>query len=98
MVDAGNMHNLLGNNCRCLNVCILSRNGVFSVEKDLSRYFSNLYGPFETEQNRSKLLSFMAPITRFCSEGYKYWQTVEIECTEITNACTWLVIFGLVSC
>ena len=34
------------------------QNGVFSVEKGLSRYFSNLYGPFETEQNGSNLVRF----------------------------------------
>ncbi len=37
---------------------ILSQNGLFSVEKDLSRYFSNLYVPFETEQNGSNLVRF----------------------------------------
>ena len=29
-----------------------------SVEKDLSMYLSNLYGPFETEQNGSNLVRF----------------------------------------
>ena len=30
----------------------------FSVEKDISMYLSNLYGPFETEQNGSSLVRF----------------------------------------